>query len=148
MYDVVLVEDDATYARLVEIALSGEARVTVARSVADAQGKIEAVRADVVLTDLHLPDGQGGEVVETLVAAHPTTAVVALSGIDGPTTDAALAAGATSFVLKGGEMDGQMLAAIAVAAQRTRALREAEAAGEVAPGARGRPHRSGIRAGP
>jgi diguanylate cyclase (GGDEF)-like protein/PAS domain S-box-containing protein len=130
MYDVLLVEDDASYARLVEIALSGEVRVTVARSVAEALGTMQSLLPDVVLADLHLPDAQGEEIIEALVASRPTTAVVGLSAIDGPVTDAALAAGATSFVLKGDEMDGRMLAAIGDAARRSRALRAVEGTGQ------------------
>jgi diguanylate cyclase (GGDEF)-like protein/PAS domain S-box-containing protein len=154
MYDVLLVEDDATYARLVEIALSAEVRLTIARTMAEAQEAMPSLSPDVVLADLHLPDAQGRGVIEALVAARPVTAVVGLSGIDGPATDAALAAGATSFVLKGDEMDGRMLTAIADAAQRTHVLREAEGqdegrpVGEASSAGRDRPDRPAIRAGP
>jgi diguanylate cyclase (GGDEF)-like protein/PAS domain S-box-containing protein len=135
MLRVLLVEDDESYARLVQLALAGEVGVAVAASVADARAQIADAGADVILADLHLPDAEGPEVVEALVAADPTTAVLVVSGTDGPHTEAALGAGAYAFVRKGGEMDGRMLEAIRAAAFHTHSLRQ--------PGADARPIPSG-----
>jgi len=48
----------------------------------DAVARLEAERYDVVLLDLHLPDGSGLECIDMIQAADPGTPIVVLSGRD------------------------------------------------------------------
>ncbi|CAA9505222.1 MAG: hypothetical protein AVDCRST_MAG13-2491, partial [uncultured Solirubrobacteraceae bacterium] len=97
---ILLVEDSADYAHLVALALDGmdvrhAASLTAARRLLEGPGP----RPDVVLADLHLPDGEGRTVVAGLVAAAGAAPVVGLSGSTDPALVAgAVRAGAAGFV--------------------------------------------------
>lgn len=57
---------------------------------------------DVVLLDLQMPDGHGLDVTRTLVATHPTVAVIVLTMYEDPDSiDSALRNGARGYLLKG-----------------------------------------------
>jgi serine phosphatase RsbU (regulator of sigma subunit) len=124
---VLLVEDDSGDALLVEELLreAGEAGVGIelrwARSLAEAGRMLDAgVRC--VLLDLGLPDAEGMEGLERVLAMAPHAAVIVLTGFaDAPRAVASVAAGAQDYLIKH-EVDGPLLArSIRYAVERKRA---------------------------
>jgi DNA-binding NarL/FixJ family response regulator len=95
---VFLVEDHELFASGVRSELGQEfALVGHAGSVAEAVAEIPKARPDVVLLDVHLPDGNGPEVVETL----PDVRFLALSVSDAAEdVIAVIRAGARGYVTK------------------------------------------------
>ncbi len=79
---VLVVEDDLGYAVLVEelLADSGESiKAVVARSVDEARALVSSA-VTCVLLDLGLPDAEGLDALEGVLAAAPDVAVVVLTG--------------------------------------------------------------------
>ncbi|WP_234983262.1 response regulator [Demequina sp. NBRC 110053] len=75
--------------------------VAEAANVAQAIRRVDAVRPDVLLTDLRLPDGTGLDVVEHVRTNHPLVHIVVLTSYDDDSArEAARAAGADAFVAK------------------------------------------------
>ncbi|MEJ2578382.1 MAG: response regulator transcription factor [Kineosporiaceae bacterium] len=75
--------------------------VAEAGSVLDAVRRAAAVRPDVAVVDLKLPDGTGVDLVRRLREEHPEVKCVVLTSFDDDeAVAAALAAGASAFVLK------------------------------------------------
>ncbi|MCX2968838.1 MULTISPECIES: PP2C family protein-serine/threonine phosphatase [Streptomyces] len=104
--EVLLVEDDDGDALLVEELLldSGvTVELTRARSLADAKAALaEAPAPHCVLLDLHLPDGQGVDVVQQMLGLAPRAAVVVLTGLAEEDAGlAAVSAGAQDYLVKG-----------------------------------------------
>jgi DNA-binding NarL/FixJ family response regulator len=101
----VLVVDDHEIVRrgLVDV-IDADASLEVvaeAGTVLDAVRRAAAVRPDVALVDLKLPDGTGISVVEQLLANHEGIRCIVLTSFDDDDAiEAALAAGASAFVLK------------------------------------------------
>lgn len=106
----------------------------VARSVADAAGKIEQGPWHVALVDIKLPDGTGFDVMERLQACWPDCAVIVISAEDSKDTAVRAAdAGALDFIEK--PVDPDRLRITLRNALRTAALNaEVE---QLAPGKRG-----------
>jgi two-component system response regulator DevR len=78
------------------IAVAGEAG-----SVAEALARIPAVRPDVVVVDMRLPDGNGAEVCRQLRLRVPSVRTLVLTSYADPEAVAAAArAGASGYVLK------------------------------------------------
>ena len=98
MIRVFLVEDHELFASGVRNELGQEfALVGHAGSVAEAMAEIPKARPDVVLLDVHLPDGNGPEVVEAL----PDVRFLALSVSDAAEdVIAVIRAGARGYVTK------------------------------------------------
>jgi len=81
-----------------------------AGTVADAAAAIEAEHPDVVLLDVHMPDGGGVEVIRRSAGADPRPLFLALSVSDAPDdVIAVVRAGARGYVTKG--ISGDELAA-------------------------------------
>ena len=103
--DVVYVEDNASNVLLVERTLARHAalRVEAVRTVAGAADRIRALRPSLVLLDLDLPDGDGGEVLAAL-RADPATRDLPVVIVSSDATDLArtrlAAAGASEFLTK------------------------------------------------
>jgi two-component system, NarL family, response regulator DevR len=79
---VVIVDDSAIVRHRLAEMLRHVARVTVAgeaASVAEALATIPLLRPDVVVLDLHLPDGDGVAVLESVKRIVPAPVVVMLS---------------------------------------------------------------------
>jgi DNA-binding NarL/FixJ family response regulator len=100
----VVVVDDHPVFRHGLVALLAEDGVDVlaqAGTVADALAAVDEHRPEVVVLDLHLPDGSGVEATRRIVAAHPGVRVLVLTMDSADaTTLAALRAGARGYLLK------------------------------------------------
>jgi DNA-binding NarL/FixJ family response regulator len=101
---VLLIDDNAAFLRAAAQFLRGHADIILVRSVlggGDALARVEALRPDVVLIDLAMPDVPGLDLIPRLRSARPDVGIVALSFLDVDAyRQAALAAGADAFVSK------------------------------------------------
>ncbi|MFJ6478902.1 PP2C family protein-serine/threonine phosphatase [Streptomyces sp. NPDC091682] len=121
---VLLIEDDEGDAVLVEelVEDSGiEVRLGRARSLADALHLLEAEAPECVLLDLHLPDAQGLDGLEKVLAVSAEAAVVVLTGLSEEGAGlTAVAAGAQDYLVKGRLEADVFMRAIRYAIQRKR----------------------------
>ncbi|MGZ9928421.1 PP2C family protein-serine/threonine phosphatase [Streptomyces sp. NC-S4] len=121
---VLLIEDDEGDAVLVEelVADSGiEVRLGRARSLADARHLLETEAPECVLLDLHLPDAQGLDGLEKVLAVSAEAAVVVLTGLSEERAGlTAVAAGAQDYLVKGRLEADVFMRAIRYAIQRKR----------------------------
>lgn len=75
--------------------------VATADSVAAAGRRAQATAPDVVLMDMHLPDGNGADATAVVLAASPTSAVLVLSAsAERDDVLDAIKAGATGYLVK------------------------------------------------
>lgn len=119
---LLVVEDNVSHARFVRTVLEAMGRpvaVHQAGRLASACERLRAETFDVVLCDLHLPDGQGASVVLRLLEAAPAVPVIVISALDDPVlAEATLAAGAHDYLPKDGLTVELMGHAIRRAGQR------------------------------
>jgi DNA-binding NarL/FixJ family response regulator len=101
---ILIVDDHALFAEALTIALMGDDEIAViglARDGVEAIDLTERLRPDVVLMDVHMPVLDGIAATRRIRARMPATRVVVLTSDDSSTTrNAALEAGASSFVTK------------------------------------------------
>ena len=101
---VFLVDDHEIVRRGVAEVLEEDPGITVAGeagSVAEALARVPAVRPDVVVVDMRLPDGNGAEVCRQLRARVPGVRTLVLTSYADPdAVAAAMRAGASGYVLK------------------------------------------------
>ncbi|TYP87934.1 response regulator [Blastococcus xanthinilyticus] len=101
---VFLVDDHEVVRRGVAEVLEDDPGLTVvgeAGTVAEARARVPAVRPDVVVLDMRLPDGNGAALCRELRAAIPgLRCIVLTSYADDEARDAAFRAGAAGFLLK------------------------------------------------
>jgi DNA-binding response OmpR family regulator len=99
---VLLVEDDALIASSLQRALVGRGYdVDAVATVADAIGAIDRGSPDLVLLDLGLPDGDGGDVAAHVAATHPAVPVIVLTARSSEVDVVlGLEAGAVDYVVK------------------------------------------------
>ncbi len=99
-----MVDDHEVVRRGVVDVVDADPELTVvaeAGTVLDAVRRAAAVRPDVAIVDLKLPDGTGIDVVRSLRQDHPGIRCVVLTSFDDDeAVEAALDAGASAFVLK------------------------------------------------
>ncbi len=79
---VMLIDDQADFRHLMAVLLDRQADLEVvaqAGSVAEARSHAAAVRFDVAVLDIGLPDGNGADLIGDLRAANPGVAVLILS---------------------------------------------------------------------
>jgi signal transduction histidine kinase len=132
---LLLVEDNPADAVLLKHALAdagaGPFQVTHAEALGDAFDRLKAESFDAVLLDLSLPDSQGLETIERMIAAAPPAPIVVLTGLeDEAMAVEAVRKGAQDFLPKG-NIDGRLLArAIRYAMERKRLDRELKALNE------------------
>ncbi|WP_434741670.1 response regulator [Micromonospora sp. SH-82] len=99
---VFLVDDHAMFRAGVRAELGAHVEVVgEASTVAEAVGRIPVTAPDVVLLDVHMPDGGGRAVLETLRRTHPQVRFLALSVSDAAEDVIGLIrAGARGYVTK------------------------------------------------
>ncbi|MEM8503818.1 MAG: response regulator [Cyanobacteria bacterium P01_D01_bin.1] len=102
---VLLVEDSLSDAQLVEAVVSssnlGRPQMFHARRFGEALIMLAQQRYDLVLLDLHLPDGEGLDLIRQLKQRVPETPVVVLTGLQDETVAvAAILEGAQDYVTK------------------------------------------------
>jgi DNA-binding NarL/FixJ family response regulator len=115
----VLIVDDHPIWREGTARYLAEAGYTIAGTAGDGAQALRitaAIRPDVVLLDLNLPDMDGAEVTRSLLAAYPSVRVLMLSA-SGARTDVlnAVTAGAVGYVLKSSSLT-ELVAAVRSAA--------------------------------
>jgi diguanylate cyclase (GGDEF)-like protein/PAS domain S-box-containing protein len=101
---LLLVEDDPQFADLLQTQLrrmrSVDARLEVARSLAEAQAKLQAGHFGLVITDLSLPDSRGVSTVDALARVTDQPIIVLTGDSDQATRAAAMDCGAYDFLSK------------------------------------------------
>jgi two-component system, NarL family, response regulator DevR len=101
---VFLVDDHEVVRRGVAEVLEDDPGITVAGeagSVAEALARVPAVRPDIVVIDMRLPDGDGAELCRGLRERVPGLRCLMLTSYSEPDAlDAAVRAGASGFLLK------------------------------------------------
>jgi DNA-binding NarL/FixJ family response regulator len=107
---VVVVDDHALFRSGVRAELEGRVHIVGdAASVAEAVEVIAANEPDVVLLDVHLPDGSGADVIAAIAPEHPGVRFLALSVSDAAEdVIAVIRAGARGYVTK--SISGEELA--------------------------------------
>ena len=84
---VLILDDDAAIRTVVAQALKRDGhRVTTAASIAEAEVQLATTPPDVLISDVVLPDGNGLDLVQRVVAAHPALPVIVLSAQNTLTT--------------------------------------------------------------
>ena len=84
---VLVVDDDAAIRTVVGQALKRDGhRVVTTATIAEAEVQLATTLPDVLVTDVVLPDGNGLDLVERVVAAHPGLPVIVLSAQNTLTT--------------------------------------------------------------
>jgi diguanylate cyclase (GGDEF)-like protein len=123
---ILLVEDNEVDVAMVRALLAESGgrgcHVTSVGRLTDARAHLQSAPVDCVLLDLSLPDGDGLETVEVVLAAAPEVPIIVLSGLrDDSVTMAALNEGAQDYLVKG-HLDGELLwRSIRYAVERKRA---------------------------
>ena len=99
---VLIVEDDLLVVDAMQEALNVEGLTCrIATNLTSARHLLEDGTFSVVLLDVGLPDGSGLDLLPTLRALHPSTAVVMTTGADDVATGrAALERGAIGYLVK------------------------------------------------
>lgn len=120
---VLVVDEQEVVRRGVAQVLTGEPGITVvgeAGSVAEALAYGTAVRPDVVVMGMQLPDGSGADLCERLRARLPGLRCLVLSQYsDGESVAAAVRAGASGYLLKKARAPALVSAVRRVASGRT-----------------------------
>lgn len=133
---VLVVEDEQVFVELVRLHLVAAADVnfdiTVASSVHEGLSKFDHDKHDVILLDLHLPNGEGLSLVKLFLRlAGPDVPVVVTSKIDDPHgADEILKAGAAEFVGKVGFDSTKLVPLLKAVVARRRSLQRVKEATE------------------
>ncbi|GJM31146.1 MAG: hypothetical protein DHS20C18_01470 [Saprospiraceae bacterium] len=111
---ILLVEDDPSYVRLVEIMLEqsdlGECEITNVSTLADGLKALKEGNYAAILLDLNLPDSTGFETLETFLTHYPNNNIIVLTGASDKYLGLkAVKAGAQDYLEKG-EFDFPQLA--------------------------------------
>lgn len=124
---VLLVEDNAGDALLLRETLADTAAEIAwshDQKLADALGRLEKEKFDVVLLDLSLPDSHGIETFRKIQHRAPDAPVVMLTGLDDETVAVeAMQQGAQDYLVKGGTDGHALLRSMRYAIERTRRQR-------------------------
>jgi DNA-binding NarL/FixJ family response regulator len=105
MTTVLLVDDHPLFLDGVRAALTGAPDIEVVGEAHDCREAVEkatALRPDVVLMDLNLPDGSGVDAARQILATSPETGILVITmSDDDDAVVAAMRAGARGYVVKG-----------------------------------------------
>jgi DNA-binding NarL/FixJ family response regulator len=103
-FNVLLVEDHADVRARLRQALEEDGRLHIVGEAGDGRQAVDLankLKPDVVLVDMHLPDGDGFQITRRILDAHPHVKVIMQSAEAGPTyEDAARRAGALALLAK------------------------------------------------
>lgn len=130
---VLMIEDDVSYARLIEILLGESSllscEVVKCHTLREGLQAMEQEEYAAVLLDLSLPDSSGFETLETILNVYSDQNIIVLTGrSDKQLGISAVKAGAQDFMVKG-EFDGEQLAkALRYSIERKNALSRLEEA--------------------
>ena len=134
--NILLIEDDATYAKLLASCLERHAvglrfNLEVASSLKAGKVRLAGGDIDVILSDLGLPDCQGIETLKRLRKRAPDTPIIVLSGEDDPALEmAAIQEGAEEYLVKGEVERKLIVRSIRYALERRRVASELRQAQE------------------
>jgi DNA-binding NarL/FixJ family response regulator len=109
LINILLVDDHASFRQPLAFLLEQEpglAVVAQAESITEASRLLSKQNVDVALVDLDLPDGNGADLVENVLAANPGGATLILTGSRNLDDHArAIAAGASKVLHKSATID-------------------------------------------
>ena len=130
--DILLVEDNPGDARLIREYLSevktGSYHIQAAETLDGALSALSNRDFDVVLVDLALPDSQGLDTLDRVLAQAPGNPIIVLTGLDDEETALeAVRHGAADYLFKGRIDPGLLSRAIGYAIERQRAQEELRA---------------------
>lgn len=98
---VLVIEDSRFASEAVRLlCLRSGARIRRADTIRSALRHLQTYRPGAVIVDMGLPDGNGADVIRTMVQSTPRVPVVLGISGDADTRDAALQAGADGFIVK------------------------------------------------
>jgi Response regulator containing a CheY-like receiver domain and an HTH DNA-binding domain len=104
MIRVFLVDDHEVVRRGIAQLVDAEPDLAVvgeSDAVRGVLGRIAATRPDVAVVDVHLPDGSGIDLCQSIRSAHPGTRCLILTAYDDDAASvAAVTAGASGYVLR------------------------------------------------
>lgn len=114
-----LVEDDATFAQVIQRSLFQKLKIKWAKDLQTARRLLSEDTFDLVLLDKHLPDGLGTQLIPEIRMSHPRAAILVLTAdrLDESVSDA-LASGASDYLHKTEYLSSDLLGRILVAQQR------------------------------
>lgn len=129
---VLVVEDNRIFTELVLLQLAAAKDVnfdvSIAASADEGLRRLQYPGLDVILLDLHLPNGEGLSMVNRFIAAAgPDIPVIVTSANDDPQAAAEiLAAGAVEFIAKPGYDSANLVPTIKAVVARHRAVKRVE----------------------
>ncbi|MDD5226054.1 MAG: diguanylate cyclase [Candidatus Omnitrophica bacterium] len=120
---MLLVDDDPDFAKIIQISLRVDKRVSfeieTAHTLESALKILQKKNFQMILLDLGLPDSRGLETFEKIAAAHPEIACVILSGTDDEVLSLeAVKKGAQDYVVKGEVGSGVLARILSYALER------------------------------
>lgn len=115
----ILVDDHTMLLEAMEAALTQRPEIEIAGTASSFEQAVKLLQlstVDVVVTDLHLGDGRGTELVKHASRLNPPIPVLLITGTDGRrAVDAALASGCAGFVSKSHGFERLVEAVVSVA---------------------------------
>lgn len=136
--DILIIEDDHSYARLVEIWLSESEllhfSISNAATLAEGFEKLDEVNTfDAILLDLSLPDSHGFVTLEKLINRHPNLNIIVLTGrMDVELGMRAVKSGAQDFLIKGEFGSKELAKSLLYSIERSSILSRLEEAQKIA----------------
>jgi two-component system response regulator PilR (NtrC family) len=128
MAHLLVVDDERSICELLEITFRKEGhRVEVANSGEMARRRIESQIYDIIISDIHMPDSNGVELLKFTRETSPSTLFILITGV--PTLETAIAAvnmGADRYVVKDHNLVDQLRRAVAQVSETLTLKKEAK----------------------